>query len=384
MATKTNILLFQRIMPAYRIPVFKELYRRFGVFTCYSDEKKGQSLKSENKGVDFPAEKMKRIYFGSSPTRVLQNIIKPLNKYKPEVVISEGSPSFLSLWILMLLKSLYDYKLIVWTHGIKNNEVHKPFSSRASKLALKIMKKADAVILYSDERKIILEKYINHPEKLFVANNTLDTAQYELLLNKFDEQGKVSIKQELGWNARCNLIFIGRLLTSKRLDVLIDAFKLLPETTDVHLHIIGDGPDKEKLEKEAAKDARIKLYGALYDDEITGKYLYASDIMIMPGYVGLSVIHAFAYGCPVISCKTNETTGPFHSPEIEYLKEDLNGYLLDLKPAIIAGEILFLLQHPAKLEKMSKAALKTAYKEATIDKMMQGFEKAIKYVNAFP
>jgi glycosyltransferase involved in cell wall biosynthesis len=382
MPAKSNILLFQRILPAYRIPVFRALHKRFGVITCYSDEKKGQSLKSVNNGIDFPAEKLERIYFGSSPTTVLQRVFKSLNSRKPKVVISEGSPSYITLWLLMLLKPFYRYKLIVWTHGIKNNEIHKPFSSLASKLALRIMKKADAVILYSNERKIILEKYINHPAKLFVANNTLDTSQYELLLNKFDEQGKVSIKQDLGWNARFNLIFIGRLLTSKRIDLLIDAFKMLPESTDVQLHIIGDGPAKEELEREAATDARIKLYGALYDDEITGKYLYASDMMVMPGYVGLSVIHAFAFGCPVITCKTNEVTGPFHSPEIEYLRNDHNGYLLDMNAATIANEIRFLLEHPAKLEEMSSKALKTAYKEASLDKMIQGFEQAINYVNA--
>ena len=49
----------------------------------------------------------------------------------------------------------------------------------------------------------------------------------------------------------------------------------------------------------------------------------ASDAVVIPGYVGLAVNHAFAHGLPVITCQSE-----IHSPEIEYIENDVNGLIL--------------------------------------------------------
>ena len=44
----------------------------------------------------------------------------------------------------------------------------------------------------------------------------------------------------------------------------------------------------------------------------------------MPGLVGLGVLDSFAYGTPMVT-----TDVPYHSPEIDYLKDGVNGIIVN-------------------------------------------------------
>jgi glycosyltransferase involved in cell wall biosynthesis len=218
--------------------------------------------------------------------------------------------------------------------------------------------------------------------KLFVAANTLDLSAVKIIYNKLKDKGKPAVKNELGKNfdSVFNLIFIGRLLPNKRIDLLINAVHLLTRDFDIALHIIGSGEEEYIIKKDPLCNKKIFYYGAIYDDEITGKYLFASDLFVMPGYVGLSIIQAFAFGLPVVTCN-QENDGPFHSPEIEYLDHGFNGILSSKDPVKLAFDIKELLEAPSLLHQMKMNAEKTAYDKCTVERMLDGFEKAINFVN---
>ena len=52
--------------------------------------------------------------------------------------------------------------------------------------------------------------------------------------------------------------------------------------------------------------------GPIYDSDTLSRIFRAGDALVIPGYVGLAVNHAFAHGLPVVTCQS-----PMHSPEIE-------------------------------------------------------------------
>jgi glycosyltransferase involved in cell wall biosynthesis len=379
MEAKKNILLFQRIIPKYRVSVFNQLYVKLGIIVCYSESQSSSSLKTTINH-RFPTEKLKRFFFTNSVTAMIQNPLPVLRKHKPAIVISEGSLSYLTVWVILLLRSFFKYKLIIWTHGVKYREMDKPFRTFSGGLKLFLFHKADAIIVYSDKRKEIVAKHIANPHKVFLANNTLDTESLMTIYKIFFAKGKSKVKEELGWGNKFNLIYIGRLLTSKGLDILFNVFKILPDDMDIALHIIGDGPENYLINKMASENINIHSYGAVLDDEVTGKYLFASDLMVMPGYVGLSVIHAFSFGCPVLTCLGDFRKGPFHSPEIEYITDGYNGFLLESNPVIIAQKIQSVLKDGKWLEQLSKNAFRTIEEKATIGMMISGIEQAILYL----
>jgi len=373
-----KILLFQRIVPHYRIPIFEILNRELNIIVCSSPEKKNATLKSEVFNLNYPHEIIGRVYFPIGESVVLQNLIRPLFKYRPKIIISEYSPGYLTFWLLFVIKSFLNIKLIVWSHGIQNEEMQKPFNSFKSKISLFVFRKVDAIILYSNERANILGKKIDK-KKIFVAQNTINTSGLLKLRENFKRIGKSKIKKELNFTNKYNLIYIGRFLKSKRIDLILATFFIINKRLDIGLHFIGSGPETNVIEPYLNMGTSIYAYGGIIDEETSGKYLYASDILINPGYVGLSIIHGMCFEKPIVTCNI-ENSGSFHGPEIEYLIDGYNGLLVSQKPEDISDAIYDLLTNNKKLEELSKNALHTVVQNCNLGIFTKGFENAINFV----
>ena len=140
------------------------------------------------------------------------------------------------------------------------------------------------------------------------------------------------------------------------------------------------GPEVKVIKEYCNKQPSLYYHGAIFDAEIIGKYLYASDLFINPGPIGLSIVHAFCFATPVITCPATPQ-GPFHGPEFEYLKHGKNGLLCDPSVDSISTAIKKLLEDEELLASMSKAAFDTATEDCSLEKMITGFHEAISYVS---
>lgn len=75
------------------------------------------------------------------------------------------------------------------------------------------------------------------------------------------------------------VVAIGRLVEKKGFDVLVDALARLP---DVRLRIVGDGPMRAQLERQAvACDRRVELLGSRAPADVRAE-LEAADVLAMP------------------------------------------------------------------------------------------------------
>ena len=228
--------------------------------------------------------------------------------------------------------------------------------------------------------ELIFSKRKNH---YFVAPNTLDTDIQIELKNKLDTSGRDKIKDELGVKEKYHFIYIGRLLKDKQIDMLLRAYSIL-ENNNSHcrLSIIGDGPMKSTLQKLAVelKIKNVHFLGEILDEEITGKWIYISDAFIMPGRLGLSVVHSFCYGTPVISQKKDMF---FHCEGIGYMKDGVNGFLTeDGNITELTDKMNAIISDPELSGRLRNNALETARNDCSIDRMVDGFKKAIEYVRS--
>lgn len=107
--------------------------------------------------------------------------------------------------------------------------------------------------------------------------------------------------------------------------MLLEALKTLAERGgNYNLAFIGGGAEKEKLQAQADRlglSQRVRFYGPSYGERELSTLIYNADLCVSPGNVGLTAIHAFSYGCPVI------THGSFENqmPEFEAISEGRTG-----------------------------------------------------------
>ncbi|MBW4710796.1 glycosyltransferase family 4 protein [Roseobacter sp. YSTF-M11] len=101
------------------------------------------------------------------------------------------------------------------------------------------------------------------------------------------------------------LVFVGRLAPVKGLRVLLDAMHLLlPDLPQLHLVLVGDGPDRARLEETATPlgDA-VTFTGYLSQDDVA-RAMQAADIFVLPSFaegVPVVLMEAFASARPVIA-----------------------------------------------------------------------------------
>jgi glycosyltransferase involved in cell wall biosynthesis len=105
-------------------------------------------------------------------------------------------------------------------------------------------------------------------------------------------------------------LFCGRMYAVKRLDFLMSAAeRVRQEVPSFQLLLAGGGPD-ERIAKEAARDRSYVHFAGPVFGEKKRELFAISDLLVLPGLVGLGVVDAFHHAVPPVA-----TTYPYHSPE---------------------------------------------------------------------
>lgn len=157
-----------------------------------------------------------------------------------------------------------------------------------------VMRRADAVTVVSQAMKNHAVSLKIEPEKISVISMGVDMA------NIFTPAGHTVRHGN-------ELLFVGRLVASKAVDTLIDAMPtILAGCPNATLTIVGDGPEKVKLEALAKTQGiagRVSFLGAVANPALPPLYRRAT-IFISPSQeegFGLTLVEALACGCAVIA-----------------------------------------------------------------------------------
>jgi len=271
----------------------------------------------------------------------------------------------------------------LWSHGYNRKKGFNPDKSIGDKLRLFYVSMSDALLLYGDNDKALFADYVDK-NKIFVARNTFDTKSLINIFNDFEKKGRDNLKKLNDFNFKYNLIFIGRLIDSKQPDVLIKIYENIKEKFDnnIGIHFIGDGASKKKLEDYVINKNyknNFFFHGAVYDEKRIGELLYCSDLMVLPGECGLSIVHSFSFACPAVTYKSDEN-GPFHGPEIEYLIDKKTGFLVKKDDINEMSEVIFNYLKDIKLQKVMRKNINDfVINELSLDKMIDGIRQCINY-----
>lgn len=216
-----------------------------------------------------------------------------------DAIIFLGNVTFLSSWIAALLARLRGTRVLFWTHGWLRDEQGMKGIMRACFYRL-----AHGLLLYGNRAKQIAVRKGFEPHALYVVYNSLDyKKQKEVRGLISDDRLRIVRAQLFPRSSDPILVCTGRLTKLKQLDLVLYAMTLLRrQGHEVSLLLIGDGPEREYLEKlSAQRNLSVHFYGACYDETNLAELIMCANVAVSPGQVGLTAMHALAYGVPVIT-----------------------------------------------------------------------------------
>ncbi len=294
-----------------------------------------------------------------------RNLVSYFRSEKPLAVVYFINPSNWYLYPLIVYMKIKGIKVIYWGHGVDLQNMDSGIKIILNKWLHKV---SDAIILYAEDLKRNIKT--SHHQKIFIANNTLN---FEGIEFPRDFNRKLFL-EKAGIETARNIVFSGRVQKRKRIEDLLEAFNLI-NFQNTGLIIIGP------LDLEYEYIANFNTKNVHYIGPCYGlkalQFLRASDVFCIPGAIGLSIVDAQYCGLPVV------TENVQHGPEIMYLKENINGFIVNKGDVhALAEKLTLLLTNDGLRMQFSESAIYEAANNAHIKRMCEGFCSAFNFIRA--
>jgi glycosyltransferase involved in cell wall biosynthesis len=224
------------------------------------------------------------------------------------VLIMLGNANILSMWIAAIVGRLLGKRVLFWTHGWLRQE----YGIRRW-VRILFYRLAHGLLLYGMRAKSIGMNNGFSETALHVVFNSLDYHRQVAARQRMSVEKIREVRIQLfGESALPVLICTSRLTGFRGLDFLLKTMARLERTgIKTHLILVGDGPQRAQL-SQMARELNLSVYfqGACYDEERLAELLMASDLTVVPGKIGLTVMHSLVYGTPVVTQDCPDEQGP--------------------------------------------------------------------------
>lgn len=314
-----KVIHLQPFIPHYREEFFSLLGRRL------KEKNVGQSFEQEiytfekTKDVKSASFNMSNISCKHIQSMLIKGKLLVYNPFKllrkeDEVLVLMLHFAHITTWLLLLTKWIHHKKIILWGQGISVKRYLKEEKKPDWKLRLMISL-SDGVWFYMDKEMVQWQKLF--PRKPMIAlRNTLSGVN--AMTQYVPEQSVSQLKQKYGIKEDVVLVFCARFTATRRVDLLLETIKRL--NPDVFgFIIIGDGAYKPDF----SEYHNVHDFGQLYDTSVKRELFAIADIYFQPGWVGLSIVEAMAYGKPIFTFKRSNET--LQCVEYSYIRDRVNG-----------------------------------------------------------
>lgn len=372
-----RVAICQMALPAYRLPVFQRLGEQDGVdLTVFSDSGRG-SLPSVPACGAF-RHVLAKVYhwkllgreFHFQPAH-----FQVADTGKFDLLILSWDIHYLSLVPTILLAKLRGVPVVLWGHGYSQNP-----QALTEALRNWVGKLADGVLLYNRTTARRLLSLGFRESRVFVAQNAIDQSPIDRARSAWmaDPERLAEFRKLHGLDPAETVIYVSRLEPSNRVELLIEALQRVRQSRpETRLVIVGDGPERAGLADHArqlCQQDRIIFTGAIYDNEQLAPWMLSATLFAYPVNIGLSLLHAFGYGLPVVTSNNLAR----QNPEIEAFIDGETGlFYRDGDVADMTAQWLRILSDPPLRERQSEQALRQVREHYTLHHMLDGFLAAI-------
>jgi len=282
-----------------------------------------------------------------------------------DVLVVDQSLRNLELYPL-LLRQLAGRGPVVamWDHG---RTYTMPQSQLEQQLKYALTRRARWFFSYTDGGARAVMEHGFPQQRVTVVQNAIDTTALDEAYRKVTKCQIDEFQAEYGLTAGRTGLFLGALSASKRIPFLVEAAEeIARRLPGFRLLVAGDGQEKGLVEQAAARTPVVVPVGQAFGER---KALLGavSDVLLMPGLVGLCAVDSFVLQTPVVT-----TRWPWHAPEFEYLEHGRNALVVPDDVRQYAGAVANLLESPGELEAMRRECCKDA-EQYTVEEMSRRF-----------
>jgi glycosyltransferase involved in cell wall biosynthesis len=183
-----------------------------------------------------------------------------------------------------------------------------------------------------------------------------------------DEEARRETRRRMGIAPDAFVVgWVGRMTAVKRTDDVLLAFKgVLDRDVDAWLCLIGDGPDRPRLERRAHDLGIVRrcLFVGYQDD--VAPYYEAIDALLLPSVnegTPVSVIEALAAERPAVATRVGGV------PDV--VRDGVDGYLVDVGDAdTLAERLVELAGDPGKRDAMGREGRKRVLERYAVDRLV--------------
>lgn len=371
----------QQLLPPYRIPFFTELGRKVDLTVAIAPNVEihgASTVLPTFQGETFTVKWFEQSKFlGRIHQKGLMEYILTI---RPDVLVAGSSYLSYYFWHLLTLAKLRQMGVRLFTWGCDGYEFRQTgdwdrFRSKTLRrklhhwyLGTQYKVRVDGFIGYSQHTADFWKSAFQIPdERISVAENAVDTSTME---NEYKNVQSGQTKKHLG-----QVIFVGRLIESKRVHILLRAFaRARLKATDAHLLIVGDGPARSSLEalsESLSLAGSVEFRGNVGEKKPLAKLLASSGCFVLPGYGGLAINEAMAAGLAIV-CSRGDGT------EKHLVRDGENGYLIPWEDEdTMTNKIITLLSDPEQTRRMGEQSYRLITQSFSLTNMVNKYVLAL-------
>ncbi len=296
-------------------------------------------------------------------------------KLKNFDIIHLHFPFYVSAHCVLLAKWFRKQKYVVTYHmDAQSNDLGKKIIQRIYDFifAKLIFKNAEKIIVVDKEyfKKSCFNKYVTE-DKLIEIHNGVNIEIFRPL--HVETQDFASLQK--------TILFVGNPLPVKRLDLLLQALKIIDDK-NARLLVVGDGYAIEKYKKMAKElelENRVKFVGACVEKNKLAQYYNSSWCTAIPSAsesFSLVALESLACGCPVIASNIPGINGR--------IMDRVDGWLVNDSSAQEWANVLnrVLLLSVERRKEMGEAGRKKILAEYGWDKHIKNLLEVYRVINA--
>jgi L-malate glycosyltransferase len=368
-----RVLIIQAQMKRYRVPFFVKLHgqlRADGIQlrVAYSQAPKSEQARGDN--ADLPDDFGVKVkgYWSPGERFLYQRLWREIAC--ADLIIVEHANKHLVNHLLLLLRVAGQRRLGFWGLGANKQADRSRFSEWYKQITVRW---ADLYFAYTAAVAREVTAWGVPQDRIITVQNAIDTREFQAHIHAITNSKLDAVRAEYGIRPDSSVgLFCGMLDPVKSVPFLIDCCRIIKERMlrPFHLLLIGGGREQDAIQHLIKGLPWVHAVGPRFGLE-KAVFFKSSDVFLLPGRVGLVILDAFTAGLPLITVQI-----PFHGPEMEYLEDGVNGFVVPRNAAIYANTVVRLLQDSASLVRLKEGALRSAEKY-TVDAMVENFRAGV-------